>query len=311
MSDAIVRAAADLLPVPVSSDDVPITPNLSVMPAAIEHATHDAELVRLWLHGRGVNTRDAYARDVARLFVAVPKELRSMTLGDLQTFADSLADLAPSSQKRILSAAKSLFTFAQKLGYVQFNVGAAVIIPKPKNTIAERILSERQVMRMIELETDHRNQTLLILLYASGGRVSEICGLCWRDCQPRKKGGTVTLYGKGQKTRTILLKAETFVQLLSLRGTAGPTDPVFPNPKTGKPLTRQHLHRLVQRAARRAGIRANVSPHWLRHAHGSHALDNNAPIHLVQTTLGHASLTTTSMYAHANPDDSSARYLPV
>jgi integrase/recombinase XerD len=52
-----------------------------------------------------------------------------------------------------------------------------------------------------------------------------------------------------------------------------------------------------------------VSPHWLRHAHASHALDHGAPISLVQTTLGNGNLKTTSVYAHARPDDSSALYL--
>ena len=52
-----------------------------------------------------------------------------------------------------------------------------------------------------------------------------------------------------------------------------------------------------------------ISPHWLRHAHASHALDHGAPIHLVQATLGHSSVATTSAYLHARPGDSSARYL--
>lgn len=68
---------------------------------------------------------------------------------------------------------------------------------------------------------------------------------------------------------------------------------------------------IVRQAADRAGIEKNVSPHWLRHAHASHALDRGAPVHLVKDTLGHASLATTSRYAHANPGDSSARCLAV
>jgi len=54
-----------------------------------------------------------------------------------------------------------------------------------------------------------------------------------------------------------------------------------------------------------------VSAHWLRHAHASHALDRGAPIHLVQATLGHASVATTGRYLHARPNDSSSRYLAV
>ena len=63
-------------------------------------------------------------------------------------------------------------------------------------------------------------------------------------------------------------------------------------------------------AAKRAGLSPAVSAHWLRHAHVSHALDRGAPAHLVQATVGHASLATTSRYAHARPSDSSSRYLP-
>ena len=54
-----------------------------------------------------------------------------------------------------------------------------------------------------------------------------------------------------------------------------------------------------------------MSPHWLRHAHATHALERGAPIHIVQATLGHASVATTGRYLHARPTDSSARYLAV
>jgi hypothetical protein len=63
------------------------------------------------------------------------------------------------------------------------------------------------------------------------------------------------------------------------------------------------------RKGRGSGQTTQISPHWLRHAHASHALDHGAPIHLVQATLGHASVATTSAYLHARPGDSSARFL--
>ncbi|HYQ91573.1 MAG TPA: tyrosine-type recombinase/integrase, partial [Candidatus Competibacteraceae bacterium] len=76
-------------------------------------------------------------------------------------------------------------------------------------------------------------------------------------------------------------------------------------------LDRSQVHRIVRAAARRAGLTMPVSPHWLRHAHASHALERGAPIHLVQQTLGHASVATTGVYLHARPGDSSALYLAV
>ncbi len=66
---------------------------------------------------------------------------------------------------------------------------------------------------------------------------------------------------------------------------------------------------IVKATAKRAGINLAVSAHWLRHAHASHAIDEGAPITLVSQTLGHADLKTTSVYAHARPNDSSSRYL--
>ena len=68
-------------------------------------------------------------------------------------------------------------------------------------------------------------------------------------------------------------------------------------------------HRIVKAAAERVGLSFEVSAHWLRHAHASHSLDRGAPIHLVQQTLGHASVATTGRSLHAGPTDGPARYL--
>ena len=75
------------------------------------------------------------------------------------------------------------------------------------------------------------------------------------------------------------------------------------------PITERRINYIVKAAARRAGINAATSAHWLRHAHASHAIDGGAPITLVSQTLGHADLKTTSVYAHAKPNDCSSRYL--
>jgi site-specific recombinase XerD len=108
----------------------------------------------------------------------------------------------------------------------------------------------------------------------------------------------------------VLLTVATWRELEATRGDAGPDEPVFASQKGG-PLSPVQAWRVVKAAAKRAGIEGDVSPHWLRHAHASHALDRGAPIHLVQATLGHADLRTTSKYTHARPTDSSSRYLGI
>jgi integrase/recombinase XerD len=272
----------------------------------------DARLVELWLHGRSRHTQRAYRADVARFLAFVTRPLPAVTLGDLQAFADVLEEenLAPSSRARTLAAIKSLLAFGQRTGYLSLNVGAALKLPTAKNTLAERILSETQVHRLLALEPNHRNQVLLRLLYVAGLRVSELAALEWRDLQPRDDAGQVTVFGKGGKTRVVLLPVSVWRELEGLTHGRGPADaPVFPSRRGGGHLHPTAVERIVLKAAKRAGLEGKVSPHWLRHAHATHALDRGAPIHLVQATLGHASVATTGRYLHARPTDSSARYL--
>ena len=271
---------------------------------------HDGELIRLWLHGRPATTRRAYAGDVGRFLAFLGQPLAQAALGDVQAYADSLADLAPATQARQLSAVKSLLAFGHRIGVLPVHVGAAVRLPKLRSRLVERILPEATVQRLLALEVDPRNRAMLRLAYAGGLRVSELVGLAWRDLQPREDAGQVTVFGKGGKTRTALLSAATWTELAALRKDGGAEDPVFRSRRGGH-LDPRQVRRSVRGAARRAGLEAKVSPHWLRHAHASHALDRGAPVHLVAATLGHASIATTGKYAHARPTDSSSRYLAV
>jgi integrase/recombinase XerD len=205
---------------------------------------------------------------------------------------------------------KSLLAFAHQTGYVAFNVGAAVSLRPHRDGLAQRILEESAVAKLIEAAPEGRNRVLLKLLYVSGVRVSEICGLKWCDALPRREGGQITVFGKGGQTRTILLKPRVWQQLLSIKGEAQAVDAIFASRKGGGPLDVSQIRRIVYAAAKKAGLEQKVSPHWMRHAHASHALDRSAPIHLVQATLGHASVSTTGRYLHARPTDSSSFYLP-
>jgi site-specific recombinase XerD len=256
----------------------------------------------------------AYRADVEHFRTSAGKPMVQVTLADLQQFADSLGDLAPASRYRTLSSVKSLLAFGHRIGYLPFDVGRVLRLPAVRSRLAERILPEAGLHRILNLESNARNRAILTLLYASGVRVSELCGLCWRDLQPNKDGGQITVFGKGGVTRAIQIPASVWKLIDVLRNDeVQPGDPVFRSRKGKKggflrPLA---VLRIVRQAALRAGIELAVSPHWFRHAHASHALDRGAPIHLVQATLGHASITTTGRYLHARPNDSSSRFLPL
>ena len=171
-------------------------------------------------------------------------------------------------------------------------------------------MTEAAVHRLLALPGRPRDVALLHLLYAAGLRISEVVGLRWRDLIERDGAGQAAIYGKGGKTRAILVPESTWKAVAAIRGEAGPDDPVFRSRQGGG--GRLHIasvHRVVKAAAMRAGLPPEVSTHWLRHAHASHSLNRGAPVSLVQATLGHATVATTGRYLHARPGDSSARYL--
>ncbi len=286
----------------VSSSLVGASPSLQ------SGATNDDHLIKLWLHQKSVHTQRAYLADVERFRAFAQKTLSLVTVSDIQAFEVSNETLAASSRARVLSSVKSLLAFAHRIGYIPFNVGAVIQLPKVKNELANRLMEEREVILMIELEQSNRNKAILEVLYYGGCRISEVVGLSWKDLQPNKDSGQITVFGKGGKTRVIRLPERVYKRLLSLREQECSSGPIFAS-RLKKQISPEMVHHVVAKAAKRAGIDRNVSAHWLRHAHASHSLDNGAPIHLVQATLGHASLTTTSRYVHAKPNESSGMFL--
>jgi len=281
------------------------------------------QLVEQWAYGRAENTKRGYRAEAARLFHFLPgKNISDIKLKDLQNFAESLKVLPAATVARRLYAIRSLFKFAWRLGVIERDLAQLLIIPMVKNTLAERIIPEEEALRMIEFEKDPRDIAILRLLYGGGLRVSEVAQLRWRDLAPRKvkgqQAGQVTVFGKGGRTRAILVSPTTWEAIQALKGSdnrripkeVGPDDPVFVS-RNGGHLNVSSIYRMVTSAAFRAGLEEKVSPHWLRHAHASHALDNGAPIHLVQYTLGHSNVATTSKYLHVRPEDSSSRFLLV
>src|SRR5947209_7234668 len=138
-----------------------------------QQASSDEQLLKLWLHGRSPNTQRAYGSDVSRFRSFVGKSLQAVKLADLQDFADSLTELAPASQCRVLSSVKSLLSFGHRIGYLAFDVGRPLRLPANRNRLSERILAEAAIHKILALEPSRRNRALLRLLYAATPPVSE------------------------------------------------------------------------------------------------------------------------------------------
>jgi integrase/recombinase XerD len=290
------------------TDIVPVNgPNMMIPP----QANTDEQVIAMWLQGRSRHTQRAYQADIHRLMTFIHgKPLQQITLPDLQAFAEAMKTegLEGSSCHRILASVKSLIAFAYKIGYLRFDVSRPLRLPKFRDHLAERILSETEVQKIIALETDPRNHLLLRLFYATGMRVSELSRLKWQDLQARNEGGQVTIYGKGSKTNHIIIPEPLWSDLMEFRGNTLDGSPVFKSKKGGH-LHPGHVLRIVRKAAQRANIQRQVSPHWFRHSHASHSLERGCPIHILQQTLNHSSIATTGKYLHVRPSDSSSKYL--
>jgi integrase/recombinase XerD len=145
------------------------------------------------------------------------------------------------------------------------------------------------------------------MMYACGLRVSEVCSLTWGDLQPSAEGGKCTVFGKGNKTRVVLVPVSVWQLLMALPRII---DAVFVS-RTGRPLERTMVYKIVKQCAKRAGISEKASCHWLRHSHASHAIAEGCNLRLLQQSLGHSKLETTERYLHINPNQGSSQFINI
>lgn len=278
--------------------------------------------VLLWLTRRdSPHTRRAYFSD-AVLFIWFLNEdmgksrLREAVYSDIEAFRAKLMSFCAASGqsvnsvRRRIASVKSLYSYLLKSGVMERNPAAGVDPPRAVDTLNERILSEEEARAMIDSEENGRNRALLKFLYSTGIRVSEVVAVRWGDISfAAGKKPTVTVLGKGSKTRTITFSEETLKTLFPLRkNPSDRSEPVFRSGRGGT-LDPSQVFRIVRKAAKKAGIDRPVSPHWMRHAHATHALSRGAPVHLVKWQLGHSSAEMTMRYTHVMPQEGSSDYL--
>ena len=214
-----------------------------------------------------------------------------------------------------LAAIKSLFSFGVKTGYLSANPASMIRTTKAKDALNERILQAEEVKQLIDAASNKRDRAILILLYILGLRISELVGLNWSDFQPTDEAITavpasliaVTIFGKGHKTRTLLITHQLYSELKQLPRSEK-SSAVFLS-RFGNRLDRHAIHRLIKKAVEKAGINPHTSAHWLRHAHACHSLSNGAGIELLMKSLGHSSLAVTSRYLHIKPSECTSKFI--
>ncbi len=273
------------------------------------NAHEDSEIIVSWLSDKSKSSRVTYASAVKQFLTFTGKTLVDVRVEDIQQWIRSfeLRNYSPYTIKVKICTLKSLLTYCYEVGYLPINVGKRVKPPNPKQGLSQRILDNSEVEKLIKATAPGRDRLLFSLIYACGLRVSEICALTWNDLTPRDDGGQALIYGKGQKSRIVLIPTGLWHSLKQLPRSEK-TDAVFYSYRH-KPLDRTWIHKLLKKAALLAGVNPAASSHWLRHSHATHALEGGCDLHLLQQSLGHADLGTTQKYLHARPDQGSSQHL--
>ena len=253
-----------------------------VSPHTLAAYRRDLEALSLWATDNGQAVERLQA-DHIRAFVA----------------AEHRRGLTPKSLQRRLSACRSFYAWLLRNGRIAASPAAVIRAPKAPRKLPQ-VLDPDEAKALVEVPTDARlgvrDRALLELFYSSGLRLSELCGLHWRDLH--LDDGLVHVLGKGSKQRIVPLGSHARAALGDWKRESGGTadTPVFPGRKG--PITPRAVQLRLRQLAQRQGLFKRVHPHLLRHSFASHILESSGDLRGVQELLGHADIATTQIYTH-------------
>jgi site-specific recombinase XerD len=276
-------------------------------------------------------TRVNYSRDV-RLFlewVAGETEMNSIaevTSAHIQQYQLALFQqegravegeakpLSLGAQANKLAAVRKFFQWLLAEGMLAHNPSATLEFPKRGRPLPRNVLTPEEARRLIEATPikkprDIRDRALVEVLYATGIRRAELIGLTVYDLDLLAATLKVER-GKGDFTRIVPLTQSAMAALKLYLDEARPVYAkratqvsLFVSSRSGGPLDDDDIVRIVQKAAKRAGLSKHITPHTLRHSLATHLLQGQADIRQIQKLLGHRRLTSTEIYTHVEIGD--------
>jgi len=257
------------------------------------------------------NSVVAYRRDLRRFIAWVAdRPLAEIGIGDLSEFIAALQEekLAPASISRCTVAVRTFYKYLQLEGVLTENPAELLATQKMWERVP-RVLTVRQVETLLtaprRIDTYYqRDRVMLEVLYATGCRVSEVCHLRLPDLSLGERH--LRCEGKGGKQRMVPIGSRAIEAIQTycsdlravLAKRQAETSEALLLSRSGRPMDRIMLWRLVKFYAARVGIDSLISPHALRHSFATHLLAGGADLRQVQEMLGHASIQTTQIYTH-------------
>ncbi len=271
----------------------------------------DAFIDALWLEdGLSRNTLEAYRRDLSKYAVWLQAQGRTLvgsTEADLNAyFSARHASTKATSANRRLTVFKRYFRWALRERLILADLTLKLQAAKQPLRVP-KTLTEAQVEALLDApDVDTalglRDRTMLELMYASGLRVSELVTL--KTFHVSLNDGVLRVLGKGNKERLVPFGEVARLWLQRYLAQARPnilgaaqTDDLFVTQR-GSAMSRVMFWKIVKKHAQGAHITAPLSPHTLRHAFATHLLNHGADLRAVQMLLGHADISTTTIYTH-------------
>ena len=276
----------------------------------ITTASTDDQILTMWASQKSPATQKTYFYVVRQFRAVIEKPLSQITFDDLLHWMDSLGGQSQNTKRNKIAVVKSLFGFAHKVGYIPVNPAQLLKQPKENDCRVERILSKTQVKAIASNADSFRNEMIVKTLYSLGLRVSELINVCWDDFTQTDNGMKLKVIGKGSKVRFLIVPASLYTDLLRL-GKDSDSKYVFSSRKgnNGGKLSRVQVYRVIKQLGDDQYIKA--TPHYLRHSHATHSLDNGCDLNLLSSSLGHGNIAITSRYLHASETDGSANYIEI
>ncbi|MEW6362966.1 MAG: site-specific tyrosine recombinase XerD [Pyrinomonadaceae bacterium] len=271
------------------------------------------DLIREYLNylavekGLAANSLSAYGRDLREMAEWVAKNglvIDSLKPEDIREWLIDLSrkGISQRTKRRKISSIRGFFKFALAEGHIDTDPSETIESPQIGQYIPAFLSVEdiEMLFSVPETDTDKGilDRALLELMYSSGLRVSEVISLRLSDVDTETR--VLTCTGKGSKTRKVPVGSAAVEWLnlyLPVRRSLETTSDLLFVSNTGRPLTRQYVHKMIREYAGQCGL-TNVSPHTLRHSFATHLIQNNADIRSVQQMLGHADISTTQIYTH-------------
>jgi integrase/recombinase XerD len=258
--------------------------------------------------GLAANTISSYRIDLKKLNESIGKPAGDVQQADLSQHVESLykAGLAARSVARHITTLRNFFRFLMQEDVVQADPTEFLASPKQWTTLP-KFLNREELDQLLaapplDAAAGIRDRAMFELLYATGLRVSELCGLPLMAVE--REMGVLKVTGKGNKQRMVPF-GESAGQALDqylrdgrpglLKGRASRF--LFVTARGG-PMARQSFWRLLRGYGLKAGIRRRLTPHVIRHSFATHLVEGGADLRSVQIMLGHADISTTQVYTH-------------